>query len=170
MMNTEQVDNRTSKRKLLDAEAQWLETLRDEWTPFAVTAVFKSSGERPRPDHWLDEYKHKVVWKVNKRLSRHARELIVVHELNCRYEFAESSLMKTLSDKRRPHHVHATLLVPKCMADRVWNDEENRLSDRLQKDFKSIRTVSSVLMEPVRTGMSIDWLVYSAKGKPYNQH
>jgi|GEM_PF-3915989 len=33
----------------------------------------------------MDEYKHKVVWKVNKRLCRHARELIVVHELNCRY-------------------------------------------------------------------------------------
>lgn len=154
-----------TKKTLMKAESEWIESLRKDWTPFAITAVFKSSGSVPRRDYWLDQYKHKVVWKVNKRLSRHAKELIVVHEFGCYYEFEESSLKKSFADKRRPHHVHATLLIPKSMTSRIWNETEQKLSPRLTKDFESIRIVSSVLMEPIRTGETIRWLVYSAKGK-----
>lgn len=161
---------RSSKQTLLDAEGKWIESLRDEWTPFSVTTVFKSSGVVPRKEHWLDEYKHKVVWKVNKRLSRRASELIPIHEIGCYYEFGESSLMKSFADKRQPHHVHAMLLIPKNLTNRVWDEEGQELNSRLEQDFKSIRTVSSVLMEPVRTGESTNWLVYSAKGKPFNVH
>lgn len=170
MFQTEQNDIKTTKSKLLNAEATWLESIRNEWTPFAITTVFKSSGIRPRSGHWLDEYKHKVVWKVNKCLDKHANELIPIHDIACYYEFGESSLMKTLADKRRPHHVHAILLIPKNRVSRVWNTEASALNPRLVKDFKSIRTVSSVLMEPVREGECIDWMTYSAKGKPYNVH
>lgn len=168
MFQIELNDNRSTKSKLLSAEAIWLESLRKDWTPFAITTVFKSSGCRPRPDHWLDEYKHKVVWKVNKRLDKNARELIPIHDIACYYEFGESSLMKTLADKRRPHHVHAILLIPTSRLSRVWSAEEGELNSRLAQDFQSIRTVSSVLMEPVREGECIDWMTYSAKGKPFN--
>lgn len=170
MFQIEQTNSRPTKQELVQAEAQLVESLRDKWTPFAITAVFKSSGCKPRADHWLDEYKHKVVWKVNKRLSRNAHDLIPIHDIACYYEFGESSLMKTLADKRKPHHVHAILLIPINMTDRVWNREGNKLDARLEKDFRSIRTVSSVLMEPVREGRSIDWITYSAKGKPFNVH
>ena len=156
------------KAKLLKAEAELIESLRTDWVPFAITVVFKSSGCQPRAEHWLDEYKHKVVWKVNKRLSRRAHDLILIHDLACYYEFGVSSLMKTNADKRRPHHIHATLLVPKIRVDRVWDSVENKLTERLHKDFHSIKTVSSVLMEPIRDLESINWLMYSAKGKPFN--
>ncbi len=168
-MNT-QSNEIFSKRKLLESEAQWMERLREEWCPFAVTTVFKAGGVKPRPDRWLDEYKHKVVWKVNKRIARHARELIVVWELDCYYEFNESSLQKCFGDKRQPHHVHSVLLVPKNKSGCVWNEAENRLNSRLEKDFKSIKNVSSILMEPLQVGKSIEWLTYCAKGKPFNIH
>ena len=170
MQLTNSIDLRTSKRKLIDAEATLIESLRDQWTPFAITAVFRSSGRMPRQDRWIDEYRHKVAWKVNKRLSRRASELIVIHELACFYEFGESSMFKTLADQRRPHHVHATLLVPKKLAFRVWNETDNRIDARLEKDFSSIKTVSSVLMEPLRIDHAVDWVTYSAKGKPFYVH
>lgn len=154
-----------TKKTLLNAKSEWIESMRKDWTPFAITAVFKASGSVPRPDYWLDMYKHKVVWKVNKRLCRHAKELIVVHEFGCYYEFDESSLKKSFADKRHPHHVHAILLIPTSMTNRVWNEVEQKLSPRLEKDFQSISIVSSILMEPIPTGQTISWLVYSAKGK-----
>lgn len=154
-----------TKNTLLNAESEWIESMRKDWTPFTITAVLKSSGSVPRRDYWLDQYKHKVVWKVNKRLCRHAKELIVVHEFGCYYEFEESSIRKSFADKRCPHHVHATLLIPTSMTNRIWNETEQKLNPRLAKDFKSINIVSSVEMEPVRTGEAICWLVYSAKGK-----
>lgn len=168
--NTNEKNFRSNKAMLLDAVGKWIESLRVHWTPFSITTVFKSSGTKPREDHWLDEYRHKVVWKVNKRLSRHASELIAIHEIGCYYEFGVSSLIKSFADKRQPHHVHGILLIPNAKVHSVWDYEGCRLHPRLTKDFQSIKTVSSVLMEPVRDGETTSWLTYSAKGKPFNGH
>lgn len=136
--------------------------------PFATTVVFKSSGYTPRPEHWLAEYRHKFLWKLNKQISKRASELLFYHDY-CRYEFGESSRYKSLSDQRCPHHVHGVVNIPKQHVYKIWNYEMNRTPDRLTKDFKSISNVSSVLIEPIKLDEIENWLSYTVKGKPFDQ-
>ena len=157
-----------SKQELIQAYSKWIESSRSEWVPFAVTCVFKASGQSQNPTRWLNEYKSKVVWKINKRLSRRKSELITFHEI-CYYEFDLSGLRRSVADGRSPHHVHGIVGVPATIVCRVWDQANNKLDDRLAKDFKSIDTVQSVLMEPVIEGHTTDWLVYISKGKDFNQ-
>lgn len=157
-----------SKRKLIEEYSRWIEGARSDWVPFAVTCVFRASGRAPNPTRWMDEYKNKVVWKINKRLSRRKSELITFHDI-CYYEFELSGLRRSVADGRSPHHVHGVVGVPASIVGRIWDSVNDQLNARLAKDLKSIDTVQSVLMEPVAEGRSIDWLVYISKGKDFNQ-
>jgi len=157
-----------TKQELIQAYSNWIESSRSDWIPFAVTCVFKAGGGRSNRTRWLNEYKSKVVWKINKRLSRHKSELITFHDI-CYYEYELSGLRRSVADGRSPHHVHGIVGIPATIICRVWDKDKNELDERLAKDFKSIETVQSVLMEPVTEGRSADWLVYISKGKDFNE-
>lgn len=146
----------------------WFKSLSESWMPFATTVVFRSSGYKPRPEHWLQEYKHNFIWKINKQLSRNAKNLIFYDDF-CRYEFGESSLYKSIKDQRNPHHVHGIIFIPKELVHKVWNQEFNSITDRLSKDFKSIKNISSILIEPVRETEMKKWIGYMTKGKDFYQ-
>lgn len=169
LMNTDLVTNKKSTRRLMiESDSEWFESKRDEWDLFTLTAVFRASGWKPNPDRWIEEYKHKVLWKINKQLTRGNNYLIPFDR--CEYEFDQSSLFKSLSEQRKPHHIHGIVSIPKDLSHKVWNLEKNILSPRLLKDFNSIDTVSSVLMEPIPVGRTLDWYVYMMKGKSFNSH
>lgn len=168
-MNKEFTFQRPTKQHYINAHATWFKSLSESWNPFCTTVVFKSSGCKPRPDYWLDEYRHKFLWKINKQLSRHARELVFYHDF-CRYEFGESSLYKSIRDQRKPHHVHGVIHIPKEYVHKIWDQVENKITDRLNTDFKSISNISSVLIEPLKEDKMESWIGYMHKGKDFYQH
>lgn len=168
-MNTQiESNNKSTRQLMIEVDSEWFESKRNEWDLFTLTAVFRASGWKPNPDRWIDEYKHKVLWKINKQLTRGNNYLIPFDR--CEYEFDQSSLFKSLSEQRKPHHIHGIVSIPKDLSHNVWNLEKNMLSPRLLKDFNSIDTVSSVLMEPIPIGGTLDWYVYMMKGKSFNSH
>ncbi len=167
-MNKDSTFQKTTKEQYINEYSTWFDSFSEFHIPFTTTVVFRSSGYKPRPDFFLSEYKHKFIWKINKQLSRHASELVFYHDF-CRYEFGESSRFKSIADKRSPHHVHGIILIPKEYVNKIWNQETNKICDRLKKDFNSIKNVSSVLVEPIIEGKTQDWISYMTKGKDFYQ-
>jgi len=72
---------------------------------------------------------------------------------------------KPIPRANSPHHIHAFLPVRKDLASRIFDFEKGLLDGRLEKDLRSIVTVSSFLIEPVRTDEAEDWARYMLKGK-----
>ena len=167
-MNKELTFQKTTKQQYINAYSTWFDSFSESHIPFTTTVVFRSSGYKQMPDFWRSEYKHKFLWKINKQLSRHASELVFYSDF-CRYEFGESSRYKSLSDQRKPHHVHGIILIPKKYVHKILDKETNKISDRLIKDFNSIKNVSSVLIERIIEGKSQDWISYMTKRKDFHQ-
>ena len=156
-----------SKQSMINIYGSWFEELRSTHSPMALTAVFKSQSFKPQKYRWIDEYQHKVIWKINKQISRRASELIV-HSDICYYEHSEVSSAKSLKDYRYPHHVHGIVFIRNEHFHKVWDIDTDTIRPSLQRDFDSIKTVSSVLMEPIPEGTVYRWLSYITKGKPFN--
>jgi len=157
-----------SKKDLIAQYSEWLESRKDVWDLFAATAVFKAGGHKSNSARWSDEYKHKVLWKIKKRLAHSYTNLIPFEDFFY-YEFEQSSLFKSAAEGRKPHHIHGVIPIPKNLTHKIWDSKTGCLTLRIQKDFKSIKTLSSILLEPIRTGKLSDWLSYSSKGKPFYQ-
>ena len=158
-----------SKNDLINLHVNWFKSLSESWMPFATTVVFRSTGYKPNPERWLQEYKHNFIWKINKLLSRNAKELIFYDDF-CNYEFGESSLYKSVKDQRNPHHVHGCIFIPRELVCKVWNQELKTITNRLSKDIKSIKNISSALIEPIREDEMSNWIGYMTKGKPFYQN
>lgn len=167
-MNKEFEYIKPTKKQYINATATWFKSMSESWIPFATTVVFKSSGHKPRSEYWINEYEHKFLWKVNKQLSRHASELLFYSDF-CRYEFGESSRYKSLSDQRCPHHVHGIINIPPQYVHKIWNQDLKKIPERLMKDIKSIKNISSVLVEPIRLDEIENWIGYMVKDKNFYQ-
>lgn len=158
-MRTEQ------EEKVLKAYIEWIKQRTDAgmWVPFTITCVFKSQFKKPNPEKWLYRYKHKVLWKINKRLYRRAQELVFHND--CFYEFEIKSLFELFQDKRTPHHIHGYVCVDTKDAYKVWNYRDACLNESLDRSFGHIRGVESVLMQPMCLEHAGDWINYTAKKK-----
>src|SRR5271155_2617304 len=86
-----------SKKDLIGQYSEWLESRKDVWDLFAVTAVFNAGGKNSNCARWSDEYKHKVFWKIKKRLAHCYTNLIPFEDMFY-YEFGESSLFKSAAE------------------------------------------------------------------------
>ena len=177
MMNYEYLKNMNMKNEFnyqkptkvdyIDAYVDWFKSMNDTTIPFTTTVVYKSSGHKPNADKWIDEYKHKFLWKINKQLNPHSSKLTFFYDF-CKYEFGESSRYKSIHDQRNPHHVHGIILIPKDKVNKIWDANRNTETNRLTKDFKSILNISSILIEPIRNDKIQDWISYMMKGKTFN--
>lgn len=130
-----------TKIKLLKAYSSLFTSLQPNHDLFAITAVFNSGWYQPSPERWLDEYRHKVLWKIKKRLTHSGLNCIPFEDFAA-YEFEESSIFRSARDKRKPHHIHGLIPIPKALSHKVWNQERNEVDPRLFKDFNSIHTIS----------------------------
>jgi hypothetical protein len=160
----------TSPRNQWKQELNWiLES--DEWIPFAVTVTFKGlvpyearDGMKKATDY---EYRKRVLNKVRRRLCRSGsrwNEVLPIDYLR-QYEYEQGSFFKPVPKSTSPHHIHAFLPIKKHLAGRVFNFEKGLLDERLEKDLRSIVTVSSFLIEPLRVGEAEAWARYMLKGK-----
>ena len=157
-----------TKDQYINGYVNWFKSLSESWISFATTVVFRSSGCKPRPEYWLQEYKHNFLYKINKLLSRRAKEAVMYDDY-CEYEFGESGRYKSVKDQRNPHHVHGIIFIPKELTHKVWDGKSNLITERLYKDIKSIKQISSALIEPIREGEMTSWIGYTMKEKYFDQ-
>lgn len=124
----------------------------------------KQEGMRKATDY---EYRKRVLNKVRRRLCRSGSKWNEVLPIDYfrQYEYEQGSFFKPVPKSNSPHHVHAFLPVRKHLASRIFDFENDLLDERLQKDIRSIVTVSSFLIEPVLAGESEAWIRYMLKGK-----
>ena len=95
------------KNELITALANFIEERRTDWTPFAITTVFKSKAYKSNETKWSDEYVHKVLWKINKRLNSSATDIVFYHDFRYEMEIkGQFKSAKILNDGRCPHHIH----------------------------------------------------------------
>lgn len=155
-----------TKGELLSAWSEWFESKAEEWDLFTLTVVFKAGGKIPRPDRWEATYKNQVLLKIRRVLERNEKnyEFAIPYDDFCYYEFDEESLFRK-TGLRKPHHIHALIPIRKASTYRFWSVDDQGLQNRLIKDLYSIKTVGSILVEPVRKDGIQDWIGYCVKGK-----
>ena len=151
-------------------ELNWL-LKNDDWIPFAVTVTFKnlvayeaSNGMRKATEY---EYQKRVLNKVKKRLCRSSsrwKEVLPI-DYFFQYEFSEGSHFKKVPCETSPHHIHGIFPVLKEVPTRIYDFKAKEMDSRLVKDLKSMKRVSTFLIEPLRIEDSQAWLVYMLKDK-----
>jgi len=155
-----------TKYELLEAWADWFESKSDEWDLFTFTVVFKSGGLKPRPERWESEYRTRVLQKIRRALepNQNNQTHAIPYEDFFNYEKDDSSYFRA-SKSHKPHHIHALLPIRRSQTYRFWSTDDSDLKKRVKKDIYSIETIQSILVEPVKTDHTIDWLKYLSKGK-----
>lgn len=157
-----------SKGQLLSAWSSWFESKSNEWSMFTLTVVFKAGGKVPRPERWESEYKNRILLKIRRILERNKSncELAIPFDCFCYYEFDETSIFRN-SGSRKPHHIHALIPIRKTSVYRFWSSDLNDIQESLKKDLYSIKTLGTILIEPIRLDKTRDWIGYCLKGKSF---
>jgi len=155
-----------TKNELLQAWVHWFESKNDEWQLFALTIVFKAGGKLPRPARWESEYKNRVLIKIKRAIERNKGnyDFAIPFDEFFYYEFDETSIFRK-SSLRKPHHIHALIPIRTSALYRFWSTDQNALQVRIQKDIYSIKTIGSILVEPIRNRELRSWISYCLKGK-----
>lgn len=160
----------SSPKNQHELELNWIVNEQD-WTPFTVTITFKnlvaceaSDGIRKATEY---EYQKRVLNKVKKRLCRSTSKWNQVLPIDYffQYEFEQGSHFKPVPRSNSPHHIHGLFPVQKEVAERIYDFQNHEMDARLVKDLKSMNSVSTFLIEPLRTEDSVAWLAYMLKGK-----
>ena len=160
----------TNYKKLVQTDAwnTWLNKLVSdgEWALFACTVVFNPIDQHNTKDRWISDYKNKVLWKFKKRLENRPNKIlnIIPFEDFFYFERFEKSKLRQTKTKS-PFHIHSLIPIRSAQVNRVWSYDENKLDERLIKDLMTIDVVQNVLIEPVRTNETINWIRYITKMK-----
>ena len=160
----------SNPRNQRNLELNWILENKD-WIPFAATVTFKNlvayeatDGIRKATEY---AYHKQVLNKVKKRLCRSSSKWNQVLPIDYLflYEYEQGSHFKPVPRSNSPHHIHGLFPVTKDVATRIYDFDTNQMDSRLVKDLKSMRQVSTFLIEPLRTDESQAWLTYMLKGK-----
>ena len=143
----------------------------DEWITFTTTVTFKNligyetSSSMKKATKY--EYQKRVLNKVRKRLSRSRDLWKTVLPIDCLsiYEYEQGSFFKPIPKANSPHHIHGLISVKRDYASRIFDFGLLELDKRLYKDLKSIPTVSTFKIEPIRLDEAKSWVNYMTKGK-----
>ena len=159
----------TEKSKLIRM-VDWIIS-NDEWITFTTTVTFKNligyetSSSMKKATKY--EYQKRVLNKVRKRLSR-SRDLwktVLPIDYLSIYEYEQGSFFKPIPKANSPHHIHGLISVKRDYASRIFDFGLLELDKRLYKDLKSIPTVSTFKIEPIRLDEAKSWVNYMTKGK-----
>lgn len=151
-------------------EYEWIVNNPD-WITLAITVTFKNlvpiymgSGMKLATEY---EYNKKVLTKIRKRLCRlrkHWNNVLPIPDFYI-YEYDQTSFFKGVSNTQTPHHIHGIIPIPKHLIGRVINIDTGILDKRLNSDLKSLKKVSTFLIEPLRPESAGAWLTYMLKDK-----
>ena len=156
----------TNLRKL---EYDWI-IKNPDWITLTITVTFKNlvpfymnNGMRLATEYEYDKY---VLTKIKKRLTRLQKYWgkVFIHEFSV-YEFDQTSFFRKSDSPRTPHHIHGIITIPKEKMNRLFDPNTGTLHPRLEKDLKSLKKVSTFLIEPLRLDTSHSWFHYMLKDK-----
>jgi hypothetical protein len=163
--------SRNSLKNHLRHELDWL-VGRNDLILFTATFTFKDLtpfGRSKRDASYCEL--NRALGKIKKRLCRSPSQWDTVLPLThiFQYEYEQGSYFKPVPDRSSPHHVHGLFPVVKPLAGRMYNFTTHALDERLGKDLRSIQTVSTFLIEPLRLEDSHAWLTYMLKDKCHSE-
>lgn len=160
-----------NRRVYLDSWVEWFKSSTDDWDLFTVTVTFKSSSNKGyTKDRCLSTYNTVFLNKIRKQLCRNPNKNsnVIGFENFSFHEYDEKSLFKSMYGST-PNHIHSILPINKRFTHRFWSVESNSVVDRLRKDIKSIKFISSYLIEPVRFYEIGNWVKYCMKDKKISE-
>ncbi|HBK44714.1 MULTISPECIES: hypothetical protein [unclassified Polynucleobacter] len=134
---------------------------------FTITVSFKCSyGSKGVTNACLDTYDFNILRKIRKQLWRNYKKNLdtIPYEYFRYHEYDEKSIFKRDS-MNTPNHIHGILPIDKKYMGNFWNYELKRVNTRIVKDIKSLRYVSSLLIEPMRSDELSNWINYCLKKK-----
>lgn len=158
--------NQTNLRKL----EYDLITQNPDWVTLTITVTFKNlvpfymnNGMRLATEYEYDKY---VLTKIKKRLTRLQKywDKVFIYEFSV-YEFDQTSFFRKSDSPRTPHHIHGIITIPKEKMNRLIDPNTGTLHPRLEKDLKSLKKVSTFLIEPLRLESAHSWFHYMLKDK-----
>ena len=158
--------NQTNLRKL----EYDLITQNPDWVTLTITVTFKNlvpfymnNGMRLATEYEYDKY---VLTKIKKRLTRLQKywDKVFIYEFSV-YEFDQTSYFRKSDSPRTPHHIHGIITIPKEKMNRLIDPNTGTLHPRLEKDLKSLKKVSTFLIEPLRLESAHSWFHYMLKDK-----
>ena len=153
-------------------EFDWL-IQNPDWITLTVTVTFKNlvpfqlnNGMRLATEY---EYEKYVLTKIKKRLTRLQKywNKVLIAEFSV-YEFDQTSFFRKSDTPKTPHHVHGIITIPREKMNRIIDPETGKLHTRLEKDLRSLKKVSTFLIEPLRLEATHSWFHYMLKDK--NSH
>lgn len=158
--------NQTNLRKL----EYDLITQNPDWITLTITVTFKNlvpfymnNGMRLATEYEYDKY---VLTKIKKSLTRLQKywDKVFIYEFSV-YEFDQTSFFRKSDSPRTPHHIHGIITIPKEKMNRLFDPNTGTLHPRLEKDLKSLKKVSTFLIEPLRLESAHSWFHYMLKDK-----
>ncbi len=161
-----------SHTKLRKQEFDWL-VQNPDWVTLTVTVTFKNlvpfhvnNGLRLATEY---EYEKYVLTKIKKRLTRLQKywDKVLIAEFSV-YEFDQTSFFRKINTSKTPHHIHGIITIPREKMNRLIDPSTGNLHPRLKKDLRSLKKVSTFLIEPLRIETAHSWFHYMLKDK--NSH
>jgi hypothetical protein len=155
-----------SKDTQTKAWTEFFDSKRQDHQLFAITVVFKPIDRNNSRERWETEYAAGVLKKFRRAIEPNQanQESALPFPDFYFFERFESSGLRT-AGRRTPFHIHSLLPIRKSQLHRVWSHDNNNLKDRLLKDINSLKTIQSILVEPLKEGHTIDWVRYITKQK-----
>jgi hypothetical protein len=164
------LDKFSSKKTILKKqEFDWL-IQNPDWVTLTVTVTFKKlvpfhmrNGMRLATEY---EYKKYVLTKIKKRLTRLQKywDKVLIAEFSV-YEFDQTSFFRKTNTPKTPHHIHGIITIPREKMNRLIDANTGNLHPRLEKDLRSLKKVSTFLIEPLRLETAHSWFRYMLKDK-----
>lgn len=158
-----------SHTNLRKQEFDWI-TQNPDWVTFTVTVTFKNLV----PFHMKDgmkqateyEYQKYVLTKIKKRLTRLQKnwDKVLIAEFSV-YEFDQTSFFHKTNTPKTPHHIHGIITIPREKMNRLIDANTGNLHPRLERDLRSLKKVSTFLIEPLRLETAHSWFHYMLKDK-----
>lgn len=161
-----QTDNQYSKDRLTQGWTEFFDSIRNDYQLLTMTIVFKPTDNMNSKERWESEYSSGVLKKIRKAIEPNPsnRDNALPYDGFFYFERFESNRMRN-AGRRKPFHIHSVLPIRKSQLHRIWSRDTNNLTPRLLKDIRSLGTVQSILVEPLRDGHTIDWIRYITKQK-----
>lgn len=154
------------KAELLLQWSNFFKAMQENHQLLAVTVIFKPIDQINTKERWESEYTAGVLKKIRRALEPNPanQEMAIPFENFYYFERYESTGIRT-AGRRCPFHIHSLIPIRKAQLRRIWSFDNNNLSDRLLKDIKSLKTVQSILVEPIQDHDPIRWVRYITKQK-----
>lgn len=160
-----------SSYKLKKQELYWMVNEQTDWSIFTITITFnnaiKSIYNYKINEVAMYEFNYHVLPKIRRKLCRKRKywDKVLPTPDFVVYERDQGSYFKPVPTSSAPHHIHGLFAVQSSLEAKIFDRTAHTLDPRLTKDLSSVKSVSSFLIEPLRTDEAESWYHYLLKGK-----